>query len=83
MFYNRIYGEDLVPVKCIFKSSPVALAVVRSQAVVMLLLIYCLLSLQLFVGVQCLVLLLLFSTLCPFSFATILMGEDRELVAIL
>ena len=47
----------------------------------MLLLIHCLLLLPLFVGVLCLVLVLLSSTLCPSSFAIILMGK-RELVAL-
>ena len=43
---------------------------------------YCLLLLTLFVGVQCLVLALLFSILCFPSFATILRGK-RERVAFL
>ena len=59
-----------------------ACANVRSGARVMLLLIYCLLLLQLFVGVLYLALVLLFSILCPCSFAIILMGK-RELVALL
>ena len=41
---------------------PVGMAAVCSRAVVLLLLIFCLL---LFVGVLCLVLVLLFSSLCP------------------
>ena len=41
----------------------------------------CLLLLPLFVGVLCLILVLLFSTLCPYSFAIILMGK-RELVVL-
>ena len=49
---------------------------------VLLLLIYCILLPPLFVGVLCLVLVMLFSTLCPSSFAIILMGK-RELVALL
>ena len=57
-------------------------AAVRSKVVVLLLLIYCLLLLTLFVGVLCLVLVLLFNTLCPSSFAIILLGK-RELVAFL
>ena len=44
---------------------------------VLLLLIYYLLLFSLFVGVLCLVLVLLFSTLRPSSFAVILMGEER------
>ena len=48
----------------------------------MLLLNYCLLVLPLFVGVMCLVLVLLFSTLCPSDFAIILMWK-RDLVALL
>ena len=62
----------MIPVKCIY--IPVAsLSVLR--AVVLQLL-------QLFVGVLCLVLVLLFSTLCPSSFAITLMGK-RELAALL
>ena len=45
-------------------------------------LIHCLLVLSLLVGVLCLVLVLIFSTLCPSSFAIILIGK-RELVALL
>ena len=52
-----------------------------TKAVVLLLLIHCLLLLPLFVVVLCLVLVLLFSTLSPSSFAIILMGK-RELVAL-
>ena len=63
-------------------SLPVASAAVHSKAVVLLLLIYCLLLLPLFVGVLCLVLVLLFRTLCPSSFAIILMGKI-ELVPLL
>ena len=48
----------------------------------MLLLIYCLLLLPLVVWVLCLVLSLLFSTLCPSSFVIILMGK-REMVVLL
>ena len=48
----------------------------------MVLLICCLLLLQLFVVVLCLVLVSLFITLCPSSFAIILMGK-RGLVALL
>ena len=44
--------------------------------------IYCLLLLTLFVGVLSFNLVLLFSTLCPSSFAIILMGKG-ELVALL
>ena len=52
----------------------VAYAAVRSKVVVLLLLIYCLLLLPLFVEILCFVLVLLFSTLCPSSFALILVG---------
>ena len=52
------------------------------MAVVLFLLIYCLLLLPFLVGVLCLILVLLFSTLRPSSFAMILMGK-RELVALL
>ena len=52
--------------------------------VVLMLLIYCLLLLPLFVGVLCMVFvfILLFSPLCPSSFAIILM-EKRGLVVYL
>ena len=63
-------------------SPPFSLADIGSKAMALLLLIYCLLLLPLFVGVLCLVLDFLFSTLCPSSFAFILMGK-RELVALL
>ena len=53
-----------------------------SKVVVLSLLIHCLLGLPLFVGVLCFVLVLLFITLCPASFAIILMGK-REVVALL
>ena len=56
-----------------------AYSAVRSKAVALLILIYCLFLLPLFVGS---VLALLFSTLCPSSFTIILMGK-RELVALL
>ena len=59
-----------------------ACAAVRSMALILLLLIRCLLLLPLFVEVVCLVVVLLFSTLCPSSFAIILIGK-RELVALL
>ena len=61
---------------------PVASAAVRSKAVIMLLLVYCLLLLPLFVMALCLVIVLLFSSLCPSSFAIILMRKT-ELVAYL
>ena len=59
-------------------------AAVRFKAVVLLLLLlfYCLLKLPLFVGVLCLVHILLSSTLCSSSFAIILVGK-REVVALL
>ena len=59
-----------------------ASAVVHAKEVFLLLLIYCLLMLPLFVGVLCLVLVLLFSTLCLSSYAIILKGK-KELVALL
>ena len=55
------------------------ISIVHSKVMNLLLLNYCLLLLPLFVGVLCLVLALLFSTLCPSSFAIILMGK-RELL---
>ena len=57
-------------------------AVHSKVVVLLLLLIHCLLLLPLFVGELCLVLVLLFSTLCPSSFVIILMGK-REVVALL
>ena len=51
------------------------------KAMVPFLLIHCLLLLSMSVGALCLVFVLLFSTLFPSSFATILMGKrERELV---
>ena len=59
------------------------LAAVRSMAVVLLLLlIYCVVLLPLFVGVLCLVLVMLCITFYQSSFAIILIG-NRELVALL
>ena len=55
---------------------------VRFKAAILLLLIYCLLLLKLFVGVLCLIFVLLFSTLCHTSFAVNLMRK-RELVVLL
>ena len=52
-------------------------AAVSFKVVVLLLLIYCLLLLPWFVGVLCLVQILLFGTLCPSCFATILVGKER------
>ena len=67
---NGMLDKDLVPVKWF----PLALVAVRSKVVVLLLLIYCLFLLPLNVVILCLVIVLLFSTLCP-SFAIILMGK--------
>ena len=54
------------------------LGVVRSRLVVLLLVLYCLLSLPLFVGVPSFIFVLLFSTLCPSGFALIYLdGEER------
>ena len=57
---------------------------VRSEAVILLLLLfllsYCLLLLPLFVGVLCLILVLLFSTLYPSSSAIILMERETRLL---
>ena len=54
------------------------LAVVSSRLVVLLLLLYCLLLLPLFVEVLCLILVLLYTTLCPSGFAIIYIdGEER------
>ena len=57
-------------------------AAVRSKAIVLLLFTYCLFLPPLFMGTLCLVLVLLFSTLCPSSFVIRLMRK-RELTAIL
>ena len=57
-----------------------AKAAARSNAVVLLSLMHCLLLLPLFLGLMCLVYVLLMSALCPSSFAIILM-EKRGLVA--
>ena len=62
-----------MPFKCILAS--VALATVRSKAVVLLLLIYCLMQFPLFVGIQCLS-LFCYASLCVLSsFAIILKGK--------
>ena len=53
---------------------------IRSKAVVQLLLIVFLFLLSLFVGILCLVLVLLLSNLCLSNFATILLGK-RGLVS--
>ena len=55
-----------------------ALTAVRSKAVVLLLMIYCLLLLPLFVGALCLVRVLLLSTSSHSSFAIILMGKRES-----
>ena len=59
-----------------------ALAEIRSKAMVLVLFIYCLLLLPLDFGDLCLVLLGLFISVYASSFAIILMGK-RELVALL
>ena len=61
---------------------PVALTAISSKTVALLFLIHCLLFLPMCIRVKCLVLILLFSTLCPSGFAVILMGK-RELVTLL
>ena len=53
-----------------------------SKTVALLLLLRCLLLLPIFVGVLCLVLVLLFITLCPSSFSIILIGK-RQLVVLI
>ena len=75
---SRIWGEDLVPV-IILSPLTGAQAIVRSKAVLMLLIYYC--SDRLFAGLLCMALVLLFITLCPSSFENILMWK-RELVAL-
>ena len=61
---------------------PVANVAVRFKTVALLLMIYCLMLLPLFVGVLCLVLVLLCYTISPTSFGIMLMGKG-ELVALL
>ena len=82
LYYNnyRIYGEGLVPVKCIY--APGGIGCCLFFGGVLLVLIHCLLLPPLFVGVLSWVLVLLFSTLCLSSFAIILMGK-RELAVLL
>ena len=53
-----------------------------SKVVVLLLSVLCFILLPLFVGVLCLVHVLLFTSLCPLSFAMVLMW-GKELVALL
>ena len=60
----------------------VALAAVRSKAVVLLLLIYCLMYFSLFVGILCLSVFCYASLCVHFSFAIIL-KRKRKLVALL
>ena len=60
----------------------VAKAAVRSKAVVLLLLIYCLMYFPLFVGVLCLP-LLCYALLCVHSSFTITLKRKRTLVALL
>ena len=56
----------------------VAKAAVHSKAMILLLLVHYLLLLPLFVGVLCLVLVLLYSTLGPSSFAIIMMPKREK-----
>ena len=64
-------------VKYIYLSPLIVLAAVRSKAVALLLLIHCLLLLTLFVGVLCLILVLLYNTYGPFfSFIIISLMES-------
>ena len=60
----------------------VAWAAVRSKAVALLLLIYCLLLRPWFGGVLYLVLVLLFDDFCPSSFAIVLMGKTAGCFAL-
>ena len=63
-------------------SPPVAYAAVRSKAVVLLLLIYCLMYFPLFWGVLCLS-LFCYSLLCVHSSFAIILKRKRKLVALL
>ena len=61
---------------------PLVQADVRSKAVVLLLLIYCLMHFQLFVGVLCLS-LFCYALLCVHSSFVIILKRERKLVALL
>ena len=63
-------------------SPPVALAAVRSKAMVLLLLIYCLMYFPLFVGALCLY-LFCYALLCVHSSLAIILKRKRKLVALL
>ena len=60
----------------------IALATVRSKAVVLLLLIYCFMYIPLFVGVPCLS-LLWYTLLCVLSSFAIILKRKRELFVLL
>ena len=76
------YGEHLVPVKCIYPTpGDIGCCPFCGEGSVVV--NHCLLLLlPLFLGVLCLVLVLLFNTLCLSSFAIILMRK-RELIVLL
>ena len=81
---NRIYDEDLAPVKYNYPPPPIphppaANAVVCSKAVVLLLLLYCFMYLPLFVGVLCWS-LFWYTLLCVLSSLAIILNRKRELV---
>ena len=65
-----------------YLSPPVAQGVVRSKAVVLLLLIYCLMYFPLFVGVMCLS-LFCNALLCVHSSFVIILKRKRKLVVLL
>ena len=65
-----------------YLSSPVAKAAVRSKAVALLLLIYCLMYFPLSVGGLCLS-LFCYALLCVFSSFVIILKRKRELVILL
>ena len=78
---NIIYDEDLAPVNKFKPPTPVALAAVRSNAVVLLLLSYCCMNLLLFVGVLCLS-LFWYALLCVLSKFAINLTRKKELVCV-
>ena len=79
---SRIYGEGLAPVKSIKAPPPMAWATVNSKVMVLLLLIYCLVYFQLFVGVLRLS-LFCYVLYCVHSSFAIILKRQWKLVALL
>ena len=79
---NRIYGEDLALVKCVYPPPPpppMDKVAVRSKAVALLLLIYCFMFFTLFAVVLCLS-LFCYVLLCVHSSFAIILKRKRKLV---